>query len=316
MLSLPELRMAGDFMPDRGLISTIQAYSTKDGPGIRSTVFLVGCNLKCIWCANPELISPEPKIMYFENRCRQCGKCVATAVNNSIVFSENACKIDRKLCTNLEECMKICPYDAYEKLGYEISPEELYEKLIRDKVFYEQSDGGVTFSGGEPALQSDFVIKVASILRKNGVHVALDTAGLVLWDIMEKLIENVDMVLFDIKAYDNEIHKNCTGVSNEIILENAKKIAEKDKDMIIRMVIIPGLNDDIEDIKKRISFVKSLGKAVKQIDILKYHNLGEGKYKSLGMEYLMEKGLASDSEFIEIIKKAAEETGIKVTIDG
>ena len=133
---------------------------------------------------------------------------------------------------------------------------------------------------------------------------------------MEKLIENVDMVLFDIKAYDNEIHKNCTGVSNEIILENAKKIAEKDKDMIIRMVIIPGLNDDIEDIKKRISFVKSLGKAVKQIDILKYHNLGEGKYKSLGMEYLMEKGLASDSEFIEIIKKAAEETGIKVTIDG
>ena len=276
-------------MSKKALISNIQNYSTKDGPGIRTTVFFTGCNLKCVWCSNPELIEPGIKVMYFENRCRRCGKCAETAVNNSIILTESGCEIDREKCTNIEECIEVCPYEAYEKSGYEISAQDLYNKLIRDKIFFEQSGGGVTFSGGEAGLQYEFLSEIGAELQKDNIHTALDTAGLITWEKLEKAINSMNMVLFDIKAYDSRLHRKYTGAGNELILENIKKTADKNKELIIRMIIVPGMNDNMEDIKKRISFIKELGSAVKQIDILKYHNLGEGKYKSLGMIYSVPK---------------------------
>ena len=313
---MQELKISGDIMSKKALISNIQNYSTKDGPGIRTTVFFTGCNLKCVWCSNPELIEPGIKVMYFENMCRRCGKCVETAENNSIILTESGCEIDREKCTNIEECMEVCPYEAYEKSGYEISVQDLYNKLIRDKIFFEQSGGGVTFSGGEAALQHEFLSKISAMLQKDNIHTALDTAGLIVWEKLEKVIDNTDMVLFDIKAYDSSLHKKYTGAGNELILENIKKTAAKNKELIIRMVIVPGMNDDMEDIKKRISFIKELGSAVKQIDILKYHNLGEGKYKSLGMKYSVPKDLYREEEFWKKVKEMGKETGVKVTIDG
>lgn len=303
-------------MSKKALISNIQNYSTKDGPGIRTTVFFTGCNLKCIWCSNPELIEPGIKVMYFENRCRRCGKCAETAVNNSIILTESGCEIDREKCTNIEECMEVCAYEAYEKSGYEISVQDLYNKLIRDKIFFEQSGGGVTFSGGEAGLQYEFLSEIGTELQKDNIHTALDTAGLITWEKLEKAINSMNMVLFDIKAYDSRLHRKYTGAGNELILENIKKTAAKNKELIIRMVIVPGMNDNIEDIKKRISFIKELGSAVKQIDILKYHNLGEGKYKSLGMIYSVPKDLYREEGFWKKVKEMASETGVKVTVDG
>ena len=303
-------------MSKKALISNIQNYSTKDGPGIRTTVFFTGCNLKCVWCSNPELIGPGIKVMYFENRCRRCGKCAETAVNNSIILTESGCEIDREKCTNIEECMEVCAYEAYEKSGYEISVQDLYNKLIRDKIFFEQSGGGVTFSGGEAGLQYEFLSEIGTELQKDNIHTALDTAGLITWEKLEKAINSMNMVLFDIKAYDSRLHRKYTGAGNELILENIKKTAAKNKELIIRMVIVPGMNDNMEDIKKRISFIKELGSAVKQIDILKYHNLGEGKYKSLGMIYSVPKDLYREESFWKKVKEMASETGVKVTIDG
>lgn len=303
-------------MSKKALISNIQNYSTKDGPGIRTTVFFTGCNLKCVWCSNPELIEPGIKVMYFENRCRRCGKCAETAVNNSIILTESGCEIDREKCTNIEECMEVCPYEAYEKSGYEISVQDLYNKLIRDKIFFEQSGGGVTFSGGEAGLQYEFLSEIGTELQKDNIHTALDTAGLITWEKLEKAINSMNMVLFDIKAYDSRLHRKYTGAGNELILENIKKTADKNKELIIRMVIVPGMNDNMEDIKKRISFIKELGSAVKQIDILKYHNLGEGKYKSLGMIYSVPKDLYREESFWKKVKEMASETGVKVTVDG
>lgn len=303
-------------MSKKALISNIQNYSTKDGPGIRTTVFFTGCNLKCVWCSNPELIEPGIKVMYFENRCRRCGKCAETAVNNSIILTESGCEIDREKCTNIEECMEVCSYEAYEKSGYEISVQDLYNKLIRDKIFFEQSGGGVTFSGGEAGLQYEFLSEIGAELQKDNIHTALDTAGLITWEKLQKAINSMNMVLFDIKAYDSGLHRKYTGAGNELILENIKKTAAKNKELIIRMVIVPGMNDNMEDIKKRISFIKELGSAVKQIDILKYHNLGEGKYKSLGMIYSVPKDLYREESFWKKVKEMASETGVKVTVDG
>ncbi len=264
-----------------GYISKIQRYSTKDGPGIRSTVFFVGCNLKCAWCSNPELIEPGTKILYHKELCVKCGRCIKVATPNSIKMTEEGCSIDRKLCKNLDECAKVCYYDAYENLGQEITDEALFFSLMRDKEFYHQSGGGVTFSGGEAGLQSDFIIKVSKMLRKEGVHISLDTAGLLPENIMESLANNVDMVLLDIKAFDSKIHKRCTSVDNSVILKNTELLSKKNIDLCVRLIVVPCYNDDISDFKNRLVFLKQLG--INKVDILKFHKLGSGKYTQLGM---------------------------------
>ena len=299
----------------KGLISRIQKYSTKDGPGLRSTVFMVGCNLKCAWCANPELISREPQVMYFRERCTGCGRCVEVAGDGSITLTENGCVIDRERCTNLIECSEACYFDAYERIGYEIDEEELIEKLLRDETFYRNSGGGVTFSGGEPGLQSNFVSSAAARLRSHGIHVALDTAGMIPWEKLENILNNVNLVLYDIKAFDAEVHRKGTAVDNRLILENAQKIASLGKEMHVRMVVVPGMNDDTRDIHKRINFVKDLGASVKRLDLLKYHDLAVGKYEKLGMEYTVPEGSISDDFMQEIYNYAADE-GLYVSIGG
>ena len=271
-----------------GLISKIQRYSTKDGPGLRSTAFLVGCNMKCVWCSNPELIGEGVKILHHPQLCVHCGACTALS-GGAITFGEEGCMIDRERCGNLAECAAACYYDAYETVGYTVSPEELADWLSRDKAFYDMSGGGVTFSGGEPALQAEFVIETARILRRSGIRVAVDTAGSVPWERLGPLAFEADLILYDIKAFDANIHLTCTGEDNRIILENAQKLAEAGKDMIIRMIVAPGYNDQREDIKARRSFAAALGPCVRKVEVLKLHHLGESKYRSLGITYPLKK---------------------------
>lgn len=301
-----------------GLISRIQRYSTKDGPGIRSTVFMQQCNLRCQWCANPETIRPGFNVFWFKERCRQCGTCTQAAVNNTITMAEpgNGVNIDRKNCTNLLDVVDMCPYDGYEKVGKEMTSRELADLLLRDKSFYDSSHGGVTFSGGEPALQAEFVRETALLLKEAGVHVCLDTAGHIRWEKLRPLIETVDLVSYDFKAFNAETHLACTGVDNRLILENAKAIAAMGTPMLARMVIVPTRNDDPEDIRQRLDFIRKLGSAVLQVDILEYHIYGVGKYQKLGMPYLLNNIPACQREMTEQIKHYAEEIGLKATIGG
>jgi len=300
---------------ENGFISKIQRYSTKDGPGLRSTVFTVGCGLNCLWCSNPELIADGSKILYHPERCRRCGACAALS-GGAILLGENGCVIDREACKNLDECASACYYDAYETIGYYITSGELVKKLARDKVFYDQSGGGVTFSGGEPALQSGFVAETSRLLRDMGIHVALDTSGYVPWDKLKEAAENADLILYDIKAFEPGIHLACTGADNRMILENALKLAEMKKDMIIRMIIAPGYNNQPADIDARLAFVQSLGSAVKQTDILKMHNLGAGKYRSLGVPCPTEGSPGCTDEAAREAALKAERLGLKAVIGG
>ena len=297
----------------KGLVSKIQHYSTKDGPGIRTTVFMMGCNLRCKWCANPENLQHKPQVFYFKERCKHCGLCVQYASNHSITFEEVGCRINRETCDNLVDMVDLCPYDAYELIGKEYTVDELVKVLLKDKEFYESSGGGVTFSGGEAALQKEFIVEVAKQLKQHNIHVCLDTAGLIPTDSMRELLEVVDLVLFDIKSMDSNVHKKCTEVSNERIVENFKIVSVP---TIVRMVVVPTYNDALDDIKKRIDFVSTYGKYVLQVDVLKYHIFGIGKYEKLGMVYPIKETLENDNQLIDEIVSYGNSLGLKVTIGG
>ena len=298
----------------RGFISKIQKYSTKDGPGIRSTVFAVGCNLHCKWCANPELLQAGA-ILHHSERCAGCGACAALS-KGAIRLVSGKAVIDRSACTSLKECAQLCNYDAYEQIGFFISAEELAAKLLRDKAFYDQSGGGVTFSGGEPALQADFFLAVAKLLKSESVHIALDTAGHIPWDVLAPLAESCDLLLYDIKAFDSEMHKQLTGEANQLIFENLKKLAAMKKEIIIRMILLPGVNDSEKETEARLAFISGLGTAVKRLDILKYHRLGAGKYTRLGLHEPMAGMPECSDEIAERVLKHASAMGLAASIGG
>ena len=299
-----------------GLLSNIQMYSTKDGPGIRTTAFFTGCNLRCLWCSNPEAMYPGRKIMYYASRCHRCGACVAHGADGSVIFGDEGCIIDREKCTNLFEMPDICYYDAYEEKGMEMTVLQLYGKLVRDRAFYENSGGGVTFSGGECLLQREFLYEVMKLLKQDHIHMALDTAGLWDFEAVYPALELADLILYDIKAWDRKVHKQCTGTDNQIILDNAKKLADMGKEMIVRMVSVPGLNDGRADIERRLEFVKSLGSCVRQVDILRYHKLGLGKYKALGLPYPLEEVPECPEEAAKDAVRLAGRMGLKATVGG
>lgn len=297
-----------------GRYEKIQHYSTKDGPGIRSTVFLCGCNLRCKWCANPELMINDPTVLYYKEKCQHCGLCVDNS-NGSIKFSEVGCNIDRKNCENILDMVDLCPFDAYETIQKEIEDIELVDKLLKDKSFYDKSNGGVTFSGGEALLQKDFVLSCAKLLHKNNVHVTLDTAGNVKWDDIKELIDEVDLVLYDVKAFDEDIHVKCTGVQNKTILENLINIDKENKPIIVRMIMVPTYNDDIEDIKKRIDYCAKLKNLI-QIDFLEYHIYGVGKYEKCGLDYELKDIGSLDPNITKQAVEYANSLNIKNTIGG
>ena len=269
--------------------------------------------MKCLWCANPELIGDAAKFLYHPRRCVGCGACVARS-GGAIRLTEEGCEIDRDKA-DLEDCSVVCYYDAYERVGEIVSVRELVSRLLRDKVFYDQSGGGVTFSGGDAAMQAEFFCEVANSLKESDVHVALDTAGYFPWEKLAPLVAAVDLVLYDIKTLNRALHKRYTGVDNQLILENAVRIADMGKAITIRMILIPGVNDSEDEISGRLMFAKNLGSSV-SVDILKYHKLGTGKYASLGMIEMMEGTPACSDELADHAADLARNMGIKVTVGG
>ena len=289
-----------------GNISKIQRYSTKDGPGIRSTVFFKGCSMNCIWCANPELINPNPELMETIERCLNCGN------RNCIRVSNKTFDISNK---KWETDINICKNDVFEVAGGWINKDELITELVKDKVFYDTSGGGVTFSGGEAALQAEFIEEVAKELANLKIHLTLDTSGYIPWKKLKKILPYFNLVLYDIKAYDSNIHKTCTDVDNQLILKNAERISELNIPMNIRLIVVPGYNDSENDIDSRLKFIRKL-KSVRQVDILNFHQYGAKKYVQLNKQYKLKDLKSLDDIEITKIRKMAALYNFITTIGG
>ena len=256
---------------NKAIIFDVQRNSFVDGPGIRTTVFFKGCNLRCAWCHNPESQSAKPQMMFYKDKCTGCGKC------------KSVCPYHLEQCELCGKCTLYCPVDARKVCGKEHTVDEVLKEVLKDKAFYETSGGGVTFSGGECMLQIDFLAEILKKCKENGIHTAVDTAGHIPFESFEKILPYTDLFLYDIKIFDSQKHKQYVGVSNELILENLKKLFERKVKLWIRIPIIPDVNDSIEEIQKIKDFLKTIGTAEK-IELLPYHAMGENKYRAIGKE--------------------------------
>ncbi|MFA5066003.1 MAG: glycyl-radical enzyme activating protein [Dehalococcoidia bacterium] len=295
----------------KGLVFNIQKYSLDDGPGIRTTVFMKGCSLACKWCSNPESINQNQETMTRNLRCIACGKCAAACPIGAIAFTDGHREINWEKCNNCLECAKVCPAKAIEYIGHYMTVEEVMKKVEADRTFYENSNGGMTISGGEPLVQPKFVRDLFKSCREKGIHTTLDTSSNVPWQHIENVLEYVDLVLQDIKHMDTGMHKKGTGVGNELILENAKNIAMR-KRIWIRIPLIPGFNDSEVNIKKTAEFGLDIG--VEKISLLPYHELGASKYQALGRVYPMQGTKPPGKKVIEKIRKTLGSYGLEVEI--
>lgn len=298
-----------------GVVTEIQRYSIKDGPGIRTTVFMKGCHLRCEWCANPEAISPHPELFLNDRLCSHCGDCVPVCPTHAFSMVEGTLVFDRSLCDACGECVSACPEEALEIMGLEMAAEDVTAEVLSDAVFYQVSGGGVTFSGGEPLLQSGFIRDVARDLKEQNIHVAIDTAGNVPWHAFAQVLPFTDLFLYDIKFFSASAHKRYTGVDNRLILANARKMAEHGIPLIVRLVVVPGINDSPQEFQGRLNFVGSL-ETVTQVDLLPYHKLGMAKYVRLGKGYALDELEIPDEARMETLRQLVSGQGFEVTVGG
>lgn len=237
----------------KGIVTEIERFSLRDGPGIRTTVFLKGCNMRCKWCHNPETLQVAPQLLHYPEKCLGCGACADQCFSGALVLS-----------------------------GKEMDTEEVMAEILQDLPYYRNSGGGVTLSGGEVTCQPDFALELLRACRRQGIPTALETNLLAPWAVYEKLLPELDLLMFDVKVYDEEKHKKWTGVSNRAILENARKAAES-LPYLVRTPVIPGVNDTAEEIGAIAGFVHSLGGDLQYYELLRFNPLGEGKYTALDM---------------------------------
>ena len=250
----------------------IQRNSYVDGPGIRTTVFFKGCNLRCEWCHKPEGQSFEQEMLFYKDKCTGCGKCIEKCPTGGIS--------DKAKCAFCGKCELYCPNDARRICGKEYDIDELMSELCKDRAFYEKSGGGLTCSGGECMLQTDALSELLSACKDQDLNTAVDTAGNVPWSSFEKVLPFADMFLYDIKAITPQLHKKYTGVGNELILDNLKRLFKAQKRIWIRVPVIGGVNDTSEEMKKIADFLRPY--SPEKVELLPYHSMGEGKFKALG----------------------------------
>ncbi len=287
-----------------GFIFDIKKFAIHDGDGIRTTVFLKGCPLKCVWCHNPEGISGKASLAFYSHKCVNCGACVQVCPCHS--FKDGIHTFDSSSCIACGKCVDVCAAQALMIYGKTISVDELMPHLLEDKAFYDNSNGGVTLSGGECLLQPEFCAEVLKECKKNGIHTAVDTSGCVPWKSIERVMDYTDIFLYDVKAIDEDVHIKCTGVSNKIILENLKKLDAEGKKTEIRIPYVPDFNDN--QVEKIASFISGL-KNVTKVRVLPYHDLARSKYNSLCMEDTMPHGVPDDAA-IEAAQAVFKEKGI------
>jgi pyruvate formate lyase activating enzyme len=308
------MRISAGASITKGMIFDIKKYATDDGPGIRTTVFLKGCPLRCWWCHNPEGQTPTLELMYRRQKCNSCSECEKVCPREAIAHVTKQISINRKRCNPCGECSQKCPTNALTIIGKETNVEEVMKEIDKDMVFYEESKGGITVSGGEPLTQIDFLNVLLEKCKERNIHTAVDTCGYAPKEAFDKVSDKVDLFLFDIKLMDNKKHMKYTGVSNKLILENFTKLAENGNDLLVRFPIIPDINDDEDNVTKTAEFMLSHG--IENISLLSYHRAGIVKYRSLGKAYRMKEAISPSDEKMKAIKEELEALGLRVRIGG
>jgi pyruvate formate lyase activating enzyme len=293
-----------------GLVFNIQRYSLQDGPGIRTTVFLKGCPLSCSWCQNPESRSPEPQVIVIDGRCVRCGAC--DRARDDAHAREG---IAPGVCIRCGACVEACPTGARQLVGRRMTVEEVLVEIESDRLFHEESGGGVTFSGGEPLLQGEFLIALLDACRARGVHTAVDTCGQASLETVLRVAARADLFLYDLKVIDDDRHRSLTGVSNRSILMNLEALARAHPDVRIRVPVVPGITDGAEQIEAIARYVASLP-GIRKVDLLPYHATGLHKYAGLGEAYPLGRIKPQSSERLEEIAGRFRAYGLETRTHG
>lgn len=306
------------------MVFNIQRFSIHDGPGIRTTVFLKGCTLSCFWCHNPEGRRKVPEIQFYPDRCIACLECVTKCVNDAHVFRDNLHVYLRNLCVGCGLCVETCYSEALMKTGNLMTVDAVMEEILRDRLFYDTSEGGVTLSGGEPVLQPEFSLEILQRCKDEGLHTAIETCGNYAWREVEPLLPFTDLIMMDLKHLDEARHREITGASNKKVLENASHFAKTDKPIIFRTPVVPSVNDNEEDIRAIAGFIKELADervaqsngtgspSAIQYELLAFHRLASDKYKSLGLEYKARDFQPPSKEKMEQLVMVARLMGVDV----
>lgn len=296
------------------IICEIEHYAVHDGPGIRTVVFFKGCPLRCLWCSNPETQRRENELYYNHFTCTLCEKCIDVCQSDVISSDGKSIVINRNQCTSCGKCVSVCPTSSLRLVGKSMNVKEVFKELSKDILFYRQSGGGVTVSGGEVLMNADFAVELFKLCKEECIHTAVETTGYGNFNKLKELSEYTDLFLFDIKHSDSKIHKELTAVENSLILENLSRLSKVGKKIILRVPLILGLNDDENNIKNTIEIAKT--NDITEMHILPYHSLGLDKYKRLQQDYKMPDLQKHKSAYLESIKNAVENSGIKCIIGG
>ena len=300
----------------KGTIFDIKRYAIHDGPGIRTTIFFKGCTLDCQWCHNPEGIQFEREIMFRPQRCAaECWDCVPRCPKKAIDEKGTVIFIDNEKCDYCGICEDVCAYDAVEIIGREVTAAEIVSEVEKDRIFYDESGGGVTISGGEPLAQGNFLLSLCEELREKDIHTAVDTSGAVPYEILSAVSQKADLMLYDLKVMDEHRHRVFTGQSNRLILENLKKLSASGSDVIIRMPVLKGLNDDPDNIQSMIDFLLPLNKSWR-INLLPFHRGGEAKRNRLNKKGPLVDFKTPSDEKLKEIRDQLSSRGFHVKIGG
>jgi pyruvate formate lyase activating enzyme len=301
----------------QAFIYSIQHYCIHDGPGIRTTVFFKGCQMQCAWCANPESKSSCQEIAFFAGKCKMCGQCIEACRYGALDLTSRE-RIDRSKCTLCGDCVYVCPNDAYRIFGEYMSLDELVDEVMKDRKFYRKSGGGVTVSGGEPSTQAEFITAFLSELKRLGVHTAMETNGHMADVVLDRLIPVVDLFLYDIKQMDPVKHEKYTGVGNQQVLDNIRRLTLEHKvPVTMRVPLIPGVNDDEHNLTQTAQLAAMLSKgSLTGVHLLKFHNMAAGKYTALNTDYDFARTDPQTDLRLEEIRQLFESYGVKTQIGG